>query len=69
MKVSGTNKYNVEFFMICLFIVFAIVFIFQVRNLNQTAALFPRIVSTFVLILGVFALICRLWPRKKQLQT
>ena len=55
--------------MICLFNVFAIVFLFQVRNLNRTAALFPRIVSTFVLILGVFALISRLWPRKKQLPT
>lgn len=66
MNDRGSKKYNVEFFMICLFNVFAIVFILQVRNLNQTAALFPIIVSTFVLILGVFALIGRLWPRKKQ---
>lgn len=66
MKVRGSKKYNIELFMICLFNVFAIVFLFQVRNLNQTAALFPRIVSTFVLILGVSALISRLWPRKKQ---
>ena len=67
MKVSGPPKYDLEFFMICFFNLFAVIFLFQVRNLNQTAALFPIIVSTFVLILGIFALICRLWPRKKQL--
>ena len=66
MNLPESKKYNIEFFMVCLFNIFAIVFLFQVRNLNETAALFPRIVSTFVLILGVSALISRVRPGKRQ---
>jgi amino acid transporter len=64
-KKAGTTTLS-ELVIYCMICLFAIVTIYQVRDVKASVALFPHVVSVCVLALGVFTLITLIRERNKQ---